>query len=219
MKSCPSCAKPADHAGPARDQHGRGAARRIGRRAKTCSSKARKAPSSTSTTAPILSSLRRTRPPAVPAPAAASRLVMINRVVAVAKAYTTRVGSGPSSRRRTMPSATCCTTWAASSVPPRAVPAAAAGWTWCSSAGPCMINGADELAITNLDGLDGLDTIKLCTAYKLRWQGDQPSAEHHRRDRAPANPFTKSIRAGSKISAASAMRMICHRSRSSISPA
>jgi adenylosuccinate synthase len=30
-----------------------------------------------------------------------------------------------------------------------------------------MINGADELAITNLDGLDGLDTIEVCTAYKL----------------------------------------------------
>jgi len=33
-----------------------------------------------------------------------------------------------------------------------------------------MINGADELAITNLDGLDGLDEIKICTAYKLRGQ-------------------------------------------------
>ena len=31
----------------------------------------------------------------------------------------------------------------------------------------CMVNGADEIAITNLDGLDGLDTIKLCNAYKL----------------------------------------------------
>ena len=33
-----------------------------------------------------------------------------------------------------------------------------------------MINGADELAITNLDGLDGLDTIQVCTGYRLNGQ-------------------------------------------------
>jgi adenylosuccinate synthase len=30
-----------------------------------------------------------------------------------------------------------------------------------------MINGIDELAITNLDGLDQLDPIKICVAYRL----------------------------------------------------
>jgi adenylosuccinate synthase len=30
-----------------------------------------------------------------------------------------------------------------------------------------MVNGIDELAITNLDGLDGVDKIKICVAYKL----------------------------------------------------
>ena len=30
-----------------------------------------------------------------------------------------------------------------------------------------MINGIDELAITNLDGLDGVDPIKICVAYRL----------------------------------------------------
>ncbi len=29
------------------------------------------------------------------------------------------------------------------------------------------VNGFDELALTNLDGLDGLDRIKLCTHYEL----------------------------------------------------
>jgi adenylosuccinate synthase len=29
-----------------------------------------------------------------------------------------------------------------------------------------MINGIDELALTNLDGLDTVETIKLCTAYE-----------------------------------------------------
>ncbi len=31
-----------------------------------------------------------------------------------------------------------------------------------------MINGIDELAITNLDGLDSLDRIRICVAYRLR---------------------------------------------------
>ena len=30
-----------------------------------------------------------------------------------------------------------------------------------------MINGLDELAITNLDGLDGMDRIRVCVAYRL----------------------------------------------------
>jgi adenylosuccinate synthase len=30
-----------------------------------------------------------------------------------------------------------------------------------------MINGIDELAITNLDGLDEVDSIKICVAYRL----------------------------------------------------
>jgi adenylosuccinate synthase len=30
-----------------------------------------------------------------------------------------------------------------------------------------MVNGCDEIAITNLDGLDGLDKIRICTHYEL----------------------------------------------------
>jgi adenylosuccinate synthase len=30
-----------------------------------------------------------------------------------------------------------------------------------------MINGIDELAITNLDGLDHVDPIRVCVAYRL----------------------------------------------------
>ncbi|MBL9146562.1 MAG: adenylosuccinate synthase [Verrucomicrobiaceae bacterium] len=90
----------------------------------------------------------------------------IDRVVAVAKAYTTRVGSGPFTTENdaigdmlhNMGREFGATTGRARRC----------GWLdmvlvhWA-----CMVNGADELAITNLDGLDGLDTIKLCTAYKL----------------------------------------------------
>ena len=31
----------------------------------------------------------------------------------------------------------------------------------------CRINGVTELALTNLDGLDSVKTIKVCTAYRL----------------------------------------------------
>ena len=30
-----------------------------------------------------------------------------------------------------------------------------------------MVNGIDELAVTNLDGLDGLETIKVCIGYRI----------------------------------------------------
>ena len=31
-----------------------------------------------------------------------------------------------------------------------------------------MVNGFDDLSVTNLDGLDGVEQIKLCVAYRLR---------------------------------------------------
>jgi adenylosuccinate synthase len=31
-----------------------------------------------------------------------------------------------------------------------------------------MINGIDELAVTNLDGLDDVDPIRVCVAYRLK---------------------------------------------------
>ena len=60
-----------------------------------CCSKARRRRSSTSTTARIRSSPRRTRSRAACAPAPASGRCAIERVIGVAKAYVTRVGSGP----------------------------------------------------------------------------------------------------------------------------
>jgi adenylosuccinate synthase len=92
---------------------------------------------------------------------------MIDKVVAVAKAYTTRVGSGPftteedaiSDMLHNMGREFGATTGRARRC----------GWLdMVLVRYAVMINGADELAITNLDGLDGLDTIKICTAYQLR---------------------------------------------------
>ena len=91
----------------------------------------------------------------------------IDKVVAVSKAYTTRVGSGPfvtendgiSDMLHNMGREFGATTGRARRC----------GWLDSVLVRyAVMINGADELAITNLDGLDGLDTIRICTAYKLR---------------------------------------------------
>ena len=65
------------------------------RRAGACCSKARRARCSTSITAPIRSSPRRTPRSAASAPASACRPRAIGGVLGVAKAYTTRVGEGP----------------------------------------------------------------------------------------------------------------------------
>lgn len=90
----------------------------------------------------------------------------IDRVVAVAKAYTTRVGSGPFTTENDaigdmlhgMGREFGATTGRARRC----------GWLDMVLVHyACMVNGADELAITNLDGLDGLEKIRLCTAYNL----------------------------------------------------
>ena len=90
----------------------------------------------------------------------------ISDVVAVAKAYTTRVGSGPfitenddiGDMLHNMGREFGATTGRARRC----------GWLdMVLVRYACMVNGASELAITNLDGLDCLDEIKICTAYEL----------------------------------------------------
>jgi adenylosuccinate synthase len=87
-------------------------------------------------------------------------------VVAVGKAYTTRVGSGPfitendaiGDMLHNMGREFGATTGRARRC----------GWLDIVLLRyACMVNGADQLALTNLDGLDGLPSIKLCTAYEL----------------------------------------------------
>jgi adenylosuccinate synthase len=90
----------------------------------------------------------------------------IDRVVAVAKAYTTRVGSGPFITEQDEIGDMLHNMgreFGATTGRPRRC-----GWLdMVLVRYACMVNGADELAITNLDGLDGLDEIKICIAYKL----------------------------------------------------
>jgi adenylosuccinate synthase len=90
----------------------------------------------------------------------------MDRVMGVMKAYTTRVGEGPfptenqeiSDMLHGMGREFGSTTGRARRC----------GWfDAVATRYAAMVNGIDELAITNLDGLDGLETIKICTHYKF----------------------------------------------------
>lgn len=92
----------------------------------------------------------------------------INRVIGVAKAYTTRVGDGPfpselqnevGDRIREVGREYGTTTGR-----PRRI-----GWLdLVVLRYACRINGLDAIALTLLDVLTGHDTVKICTAYRYR---------------------------------------------------
>lgn len=91
----------------------------------------------------------------------------MDRVMGCVKAYTTRVGEGPfptedqglSDRLHDMGREFGATTGRARRC----------GWFDVVFARYSqMINGIDELSITNLDGLDGVKQIRMCVAYRLR---------------------------------------------------
>ncbi|MBJ7259276.1 MAG: adenylosuccinate synthase [Chthoniobacterales bacterium] len=90
----------------------------------------------------------------------------MDNVIGVMKAYTTRVGEGPfptedeavGEMLHGMGREFGATTGRARRC----------GWfDAVATRYAAMINGIDELAITNLDGLDAVPTIRVCTAYKL----------------------------------------------------
>ncbi len=93
----------------------------------------------------------------------------IDRIIGVCKAYTTRVGSGPfvtendalGDRLHNMGREFGATTGRARRC----------GWldaVLVRYAG--IINGLDDLAVTNLDGLDGVTEIQICSGYELDGQ-------------------------------------------------
>ena len=90
----------------------------------------------------------------------------IDSVLGVMKAYTTRVGEGPfatedqglSDTLHAMGREYGATTGRARRC----------GWfDAVSTRYSTMVNGIDNIAITNLDGLDGVETIRICVAYRL----------------------------------------------------
>jgi adenylosuccinate synthase len=89
----------------------------------------------------------------------------MDRVVGVMKAYTTRVGEGPlptenpeiADMLHAMGREFGATTGRARRC----------GWfDSVATRHASMVNGIDEIAITNVDGLDTLDTIKVCIGYR-----------------------------------------------------
>ena len=93
----------------------------------------------------------------------------IDRVVGVCKAYTTRVGEGPfvtenadfSERMHSMGREFGATTGRARRC----------GWLdMVLLRHASMVNGITDFAMTNLDGLDGIDPIRICTAYEMDGQ-------------------------------------------------
>jgi adenylosuccinate synthase len=89
----------------------------------------------------------------------------MDRVVGVMKAYTTRVGEGP------LPTENAEIAdmlhdmgreFGATTGRPRRC-----GWfDSVATRHACMVNGIDELAVTNVDGLDSVETIRVCIGYR-----------------------------------------------------
>jgi adenylosuccinate synthase len=89
----------------------------------------------------------------------------MDRVVGVMKAYTTRVGEGPlpteNAEIAEMLHAMGREFGATTGRPRRC------GWfDAVATHQAAMVNGLDEVAVTNLDGLDTMETIKVCIAYR-----------------------------------------------------
>lgn len=90
----------------------------------------------------------------------------IDKIIGVCKAYTTRVGAGPFVTEDAEIADYLHglgREFGATTGRPRRC-----GWTdGVVLRFSAMFNGFDEMAMTNLDGLDERDSIKICTAYKM----------------------------------------------------
>ncbi len=90
----------------------------------------------------------------------------IDKIIGVCKAYTTRVGEGPFVTEDAEISDYLHglgREFGATTGRPRRC-----GWTdGVVLRFSAMFNGFDEMAMTNLDGLDELDSIKICTGYRM----------------------------------------------------
>src|ERR1700726_3032558 len=90
----------------------------------------------------------------------------MDRVLGMMKAYTTRVGEGPLPTEDRQLSD--CLHKLGREFGATTGRARRCGWFDAVATGyASMINGIDELAVTNLDGLDDVDPIRICIGYRL----------------------------------------------------
>ena len=187
------------------------AARR--RRAWSCS-RARRARCSTSTTAPIRSSPRRTRSRAPRASAPASGPKDIDEVWGITKAYTTRVGAGPfpteledalADELRERGGEYGTTTGR-----PRRV-----GWLdLVALRYAARLNSLTALAITKLDVLSGVDRCRRLHALPRRRRAPSSTTSPTTRPCSTTrSASTRSCRAGARTSASAAARASCPTAR------
>ena len=154
-RSCPSWARP-----------GGGSMRRAAPASASCS-KAPRASSSMSTTAPIPSSPRPTSSPPRRRPARASARGPADYVLGITKAYTTRVGEGPfpTEDKGEMGERLGTVGKEFGTVTGRK---RRCGWFDAALVRQVVrISGINGIALTKLDVLDGLETIKISVGYRL----------------------------------------------------
>ena len=90
----------------------------------------------------------------------------MDRVVGVMKAYTTRVGEGPLPTEN--PKIADMLHGMGREFGATTGRARRCGWfDAVATRYATMVNGIDEIAVTNLDGLDTVETIRVCVAYRL----------------------------------------------------
>ncbi|MBI4323943.1 MAG: adenylosuccinate synthase [Chloroflexi bacterium] len=90
----------------------------------------------------------------------------VDRVVGVMKAYTTRVGEGPLPTEH--PEIADLLHQMGREFGATTGRARRCGWfDAVATRHAAMVNGIDEIAVTNLDGLDTLETIKVCIGYRV----------------------------------------------------
>ncbi len=102
----------------------------------------------------------------------------MDKVLGVIKAYTTRVGEGPFPTE----SAEMSDMLHAMGREYGATTGRARRCGWFDAAAvryAGIVNGIDELAVTNVDGLDSLETLRICVGYKLgRKKLEVPPSDH-----------------------------------------
>jgi adenylosuccinate synthase len=90
----------------------------------------------------------------------------MDRVVGVMKAYTTRVGEGPLPTEN--PEIAGLLHGMGREFGATTGRARRCGWfDAVATREAARVNGIDELAVTNLDGLDTLETVRVCVAYRV----------------------------------------------------